>query len=305
MRSTPRQFLNIAGEKVSILHHQTNSVYILGTNHTDGGFVPIVLSLLERVDPQVVGVELCRVRLGYKNVLANPIGHLDTAKASFYGFDTIPKANLKWAISEKILLLYLYGAVRYSESKNFRVTLRRYREMRTYKLGQNNATRVGNTKIGAELLAPFADLVWRRDSPDSNYLTNSMMAYKILLVDRPVEQTYEEISEILEDGDKERIKAYEEDLVDIFSTDSKMCRARFAGRPPSFVTTLWSRKPILKYVFMEKRNGYMAAAIFDALAKLKNGKLVCIVGKSHVEGIIRNLGRKFRRSNRIRKFGRK
>lgn len=265
----------ILGELVTVVQYNSSIVHILGTNHLDPRYVTIVRELIEYVKPQVVGVELCRTRVGHRNMIAAQ----RREKPSEFNFKKIPKNLVPTAVGEKLRLMYAYGSVRYEESKEFRLNLLKYRRMKTYKL--QKPSEAGRYSIGAELLVPFNNQVWHADHLESNYLSNSKTNYKILLLDRPVEETFAAIAQVLTPSQKALIKYYKEYFEDEFLTCENFEK--------TIMHRLWRRNRKLHVIFLQHRDLHMAKIIVNALTRNNIQNLVCIVGKSHLSGLLEAL----------------
>ncbi|KAK7603924.1 hypothetical protein V9T40_004197 [Parthenolecanium corni] len=276
--------MTVDGEKIFIVRHQASQIYILGTNHVDRRYVLMVRKLLNGLKPDAVGVELCRTRTGYKHLMTGD-EHPSSLQSEFQ-FRLIPAQWRRLAIGEKLGLLYAYGAIRYAESKSFRVELLRYRQMRTYKL--RPPTQVDDLVIGAELLAPFRNFMWRSDGADSKYLSNSCTHYKILLLDRPVQQTYALLAEALTDQQKQLILNYKEN----FEREFISCKEQ--NKEPIIATLMLNRQSKLYEIFVDQRDEHMAETMFAALVKDGIRKVFCIVGRTHVNGVLVKLNQLFK-----------
>lgn len=262
----------IEGEPVTLLQYNTSTVHVLGTSHLNPRYVVIVRELIQSVNPQVVGVELCRTRLGHRNVMKPR----KLKPSSEFNFEKIPENLLVPAVGEKLRLMYVYGSVLYEESKEFRVNLLHYRRMKTYKL--RKPTKAGVYTIGAELLTPFKNLVWHADNLESKYLSNTITRYKILLLDRPVEDTFSAMANVLTANQKELIKYYKAFFETEFLSVDRYKR--------TLMHRLWLSNPTLRLIFVNHRDEYMARTIVRAIKHDKKNTLVCIVGKSHLPGLM-------------------
>ena len=266
----------IEDEPVIVLQYKTSTVHILGTSHLNPRYVVIVRELIQSVNPQVVGVELCRTRLGHKNGMRS---RKSIKPSSEFSFEKIPPELLVSAVGEKLRLMYVYGSVLYEESKEFRLSLLHYKRMKTYKL--RKPTQAGVYSIGAELLTPFKNLVWHADNLESKYLSNSITKYKILLLDRPVEETFAAMANVLTPNQKELIKYYKAYFETEFLSVSNYKK--------TLMHRLWFSNPNLRLIFVRNRDEYMARTIVRAIKNDKKDNLVCIVGKTHIPGLIQFL----------------
>lgn len=269
----------VGHERVLVVRYKSHNVYLIGSSHTDYRYVLIVKHVIKSINPEVVGIELCKTRIGYKHTVST-----HSELFTEFDFEDIPENKKESAIGEKLRLLYAYGAIQYSESKRFRIRLQKYKQMRKFKLV--NPIRAGNITIGAELYVPFKNLIWRSDLMGSNYLTNTFTQYKILLLDRPVEDTYRLMAEALTDKEKTLVKLYKRDFSSHFLSNSH--------EKESIMAWLWRRNPRLRDVFIDQRDEHMAQAIFTAITKDNVSKLVCVVGRSHIDGMLKHLKIKFR-----------
>lgn len=263
--------IKIEGEPITVLQYNTSTIHLLGTSHLNPRYVVIVRELINIVDPQVVGVELCRTRVGHRNAIKSR-----SKTTSEFNFEKIPKEMMIPAVGEKLRLMYVYGSVLYEESKEFRLNLLNYRRMKTYKL--QKPTAAGRYAIGAELLAPFRNLIWHADHLESKYLSNSITDYKILLLDRPVEETFSAMAQALTPSQKELVKYYKEYFEDEFLSSDSYKR--------SIMHRLWMTNPKLHVIFLKHRDQHMAKIIVKAITEDKIKRLVCIVGKSHLQGLL-------------------
>lgn len=272
------EFIN--NEKILVVRYNSHNIYLIGSSHTNSRYIFVVKQAIERINPEVIGVELCKTRVGYKHIVST-----STELITEFDFDSLPVHKREPAIGEKLRLLYAYGAIMYSESKKFRVRLQKYRNLRRYKL--ENPARAGNILIGAELYVPFKNYMWRSDLFGTNYLTNTISDYKILLLDRPVEDTYRLMAEALTDEEKILVKRYKRDFSVYFLSNN--------FEKETLMSKLWVQNPTLKEIFIDQRDKYMANTIFKAVTQDKVKKLLCVIGKSHISGILNELKIKFQK----------
>jgi len=203
---TAKEFLSVSnytieGEPITLIQYNTSTVHVLGTSHVNPRFVVIARELIQSVNPQVVGVELCRTRLGHRNSMKSI--KLTKKPSGEFSFGKIPEKLMVPAIGEKLRFMYVYGSVLYEESKQFRLNFLHYKRMKTYKL--RKPTKAGLYSIGAELLTPFRNLIWHADNLESKYLSNSITGYKILLLDRPIEDTFSAMAQALTISIRKRV----------------------------------------------------------------------------------------------------
>lgn len=265
-------------EKILFLRYNSHVIYIIGSTHTDAKYAMLAEQVVEYVQPDIVGVELCRTRIGYKNYLSTIKS--DT-KHDEFNFESIPQHKRQVAIGEKLRLLYAYGAIQYEESKAFRQKLRSYRMLRSFRL--DKIVRMDNITIGAELYVPFGNYAWHsayRLGP--KYLLNFNVKYKILLLDRPIADTYRNIAKVLSEKEKILVRIYKRHFPKYFSNGHG-----------ALMQNIWSENESLRNIFINKRDEHMASMIYDAVAVHRFDKLVCIVGKAHTAGIVKHLQEKF------------
>lgn len=269
--------------EIQFFKHPKIEIYLLGTNHLAELSVEAVHILISRVKPHVVGTELCLRRLEMANDLSDAVGIRD----QYQQLVRIPKRRRRKAAIELQRVRLACQALEYVR-----------RDKREYVNENKRGYRVRpiiieDLAIGGDMFAPFQNLTWRLESREPTVLVNAFKQYKILLIDRPLEETYLRVASALTDRELEIINHYKDDFINLFLQSEPAA----AG----IMMNIWRTNRKLMKIEMKERDKYLAWSLLRALdVPVKDTKtirprptepvrIVGLVGQRHVPGIMQIL----------------
>lgn len=279
----------VENEPVLILRHNKGFVYLIGTHHNEEHYATAVAHLIAQIRPHTVAVELCRTNLQRYN--ANSAATLSLTTSAVYQppkstyMEFVPPRLKHKAIGEELLLGLVSEALKYEK-----YCVRRNHAKQSV-LRNDSIVRFrvkpkvfhSKIKIGREMTVPFGELTWSMDKRRPLYLLNSLSPYKIMLADRPVEETFCRIAAALSDEERKMIQIYQSNFLRLFVS--------FSGKR-TLMLNLLDKNIALKNAVLHDRDMYMARALIKAVVDVKpksagiKARVVAIVGKSHVAGIM-------------------
>ncbi|XKL68689.1 hypothetical protein PGB90_006458 [Kerria lacca] len=284
----PFAFLNseiyVKDERVLILHHKHGTVHLLGTNHNRENSAAAVEELIRMVKPHVVAVELCRTNLERYSETKNRLPDEDNnTPKCLHDMEMIPARLKNKAIGEELLLALIIESIKFKErtrDKPLTELILRDPKKCKFKL---KPKMLYDVVIGKEMTVPFGNQTWYLQSPNSLYLINKNKKYKIMLADKPVEETFSSIASSLSKQDKDIIEVYQSHFLRLFVSFSTS---------KSIIMSMMETNAKLYKAILTERDKYLANSVKKAIEETKIKKneivrIVGIVGKCHVPGIIK------------------
>lgn len=278
-------------ERVTILHHASGSVHLLGTHHNRENSALAVDELVRIVRPHVVAVELCRTNLERYNVLADDDdGARHTAQTAPAQFapkssylDVIPGRLRDKAIGEELLLGLVSESLKYDRLCAHRRRQRRFALRQPHRRRFRLRPKVFHDRlIGREMTAPFGDYTWTLPKPHSRYLVHPACRYRILLADKPVEETFCSVAAALGPEERSVIHVYQGNFLKLFVA---------ASATKTIMMNMIAKNARLYDAIVRQRDQHMARALRQALDDAdkrprEKARVVAIVGKNHIPGIV-------------------
>lgn len=284
----------VKDEKVIIVQHAKGTVHLLGTHHNRENSALAVDELIRIVRPHVVAVELCRTNLERYNVLTEgggqpPAPAADEVAPKSSHMDIIPARLRDKAIGEELLLGLVSESLKYD-----RWCVHRNRGggggLRRSALLKNPQTRRFRVRpkvfhdvvIGREMCAPFRDYTWTLPKPHSRYLVHPATKYRILLADKPVEETFCSVAAALTDEERSIVHIYQANFLKLFVASSAT---------KTIMMNMIEKNARLYDAIVRQRDRHMARALRQALDDAdtrprEKARVLAIVGKSHIAGIV-------------------
>ncbi len=276
----------VKNEKVFILRHSKGTVHLLGCHHNRENYAEAVEELIRIVKPHIVAVELCRTNLERYNSLKQTNGEeIEEHTPKYTHMDVIPGRLKDRAIGEELLLGLLVESIKYDRNCGYRSRLKRF-SLR-YPNGQKYRVRpkkFHHMVIGKEMTVPFADFTWVLEKANSKYLVNKRVKYKIMLADKPVEETFCSIASALSEEERSIVQIYRANFLKLFVEFSTS---------KSIMMNMLEKNGRLYDAILKERDEYMATSVRRALddAKTQRNELARVVGvfgKNHIPGIMRH-----------------
>lgn len=282
----------VSRENVHVLQHPKVEIYLLGTNHLSRLSAVAARSLIQHVDPHVVATELCLRRLKMANTYDPQKTDIMSFREQYQLLVHIPKHRRRRAAIELQRVRLIYQAIEYAKrirsedaAGNGGIDISTddsfvhrdcvSKNSRCYKV---SPVEVEDTVIGADVFAPFGNLTWQLESMGAmKVLSNLQTKYKILLIDKPIEETYLKIASALSDEEMAIVQQYIRNFIELFESNRT-----------GIMTQMWRANTKIAQAEMDERNRYMAFALLRAsrLRTKKPVRVVAIVGRRHVAGIV-------------------
>lgn len=293
----------VRDEKVTILHHAKGAVYLLGTHHNRENSALAVDELIRIVRPHIVAVELCRTNLERFNVLNEgqqrppaPVHEEFVPKSSY--MDIIPLRLKDKAIGEELLLGLVTESLKYDRFCMYRNRLKRFAlknpQMRRFRVRPKV---FHNVVIGREMTAPFRNYTWTLQKGDSKYLVNRAFKYRIMLADKPVEDTFCSVAAALSAEERSIIQVYQTNFL-------KLLVASSASK--TIMMNMIEKNGRLYDAIVRERDEHMARSLRQALDDAdtsrphEKARVIAIVGKNHIPGIVKHWLTVLCRSTKVR-----
>lgn len=283
----------VKNEKVTILHHTKGAVYLLGTHHNRENSAVAVNHLIRIVRPHIVAVELCRTNLERYNELDDgqsqqqvqpppPVQEEFVPKSSY--LNIIPLRLKDKAIGEELLLGLVSESLKYDRFCAYRNRMKRF----ALKNPQTRRFRVRpkvfhDVVIGREMTAPFGNLTWTLPKANSKYLVNRAFKYRIMLADKPVEDTFCSVASALSAEERNIIHIYQTNFLKLFVASSTT---------KTIMMNMIEKNGRLFDAIVRERDEYMARSLRQALddaetRPTEKARVIAILGKNHIPGVIK------------------